>query len=332
MALPPDTASILRRHLHDPSSSFSIGSFGAIAEFHRDPQEALSHDDPERLTIATDRGGLRIELTSDAIPLAYETLSGRRGRWQQGVVFCLREELALSEQRTVLSELGPDRDAIRPEDRDAVLFDMGLGACNVDFCIRTGDPALLRILRRESGRSLFAPGNSAMPAILAANPHRIALSSLGRAEVYQAIGREKTPEGPHTHVLPKFLKSGRTHSANIPVPRGYLPCLSLYPANPLADGNGRAKPFDPRHFDAFQTLLKCWGPEAYRTEKARAEEALKRGEDPTLYLPATTRLGRTALRVAVRQAAQVDLSNPAVADWSRVFDAPKGRKPGQAAE
>lgn len=332
MAQSQDTASILRRHLHDPSSSFSIGSFGAIAEFHRDPQEALSHDDPERLTIATDRGGLQIGLFADVMPLAYETLSGRRGRWQQGVVFCLREDRALSEQRTVLSELGPDRDAIRPEDRDAVVFDMGLGARNVDFCVRTGDPALLGILRREAGRSLFAPGNPAMPAILEANPHRIAFSRLGRAEVYQAIGREKTPEGPHTHVLPKFLKSGRTHSANIPVPRGYLPCLSLYPANPLADSNGRARHFDFSHFDAFQTLLKGWGPEVYLAEKARAEDALKSGEDPTLYPPATTRLGRTALRVAVRQAAQLNRSNPAVADWSRVFDAPKGRKPEQAAE
>lgn len=317
-----EITSVLSRHLHDPSSSFSIGSFGAIAEFHRDADEPLSLDDFEKLTIATERGGLKIELTEAVMPIAYEALSGRRERWQQGVVFCLPEKAALSERRGVLTELGPDNGAIRPEDREAVLFDMGLSARNVDFCIRTADPALLEVLRGAEGRSLFETDNPAMPAILQANPHRIAFSKLGRAEVYQGIGREKTPEGPHTHVLPKFLKTGRTHSANVPVPPGYLPCLSLYPANPLSDGNGRARPFDLESFQAFQGLLKGWGLEAYKEEKVRAAAAIRDREDPAFYLPPQTRLTRAAVRIAVRQAAQLQEANPAVAAWSRAFDTP----------
>jgi len=311
---------ILREHLYDPSSSFSMGSFGAIAEFHRDADEPLVLDDPERTTIASARGALRIDLADNVVPLAYETLSGRPERWQHGVVFCLPESQAASHRRSTLTELGPDCVAIRAEDRDAILFDMGLSARNVDFCIRTKDPALLRLLRHDAGRSLFEPGNQAMGAIVEASPHRIAASKLGRVEVYQAIGTVKTPEGPHTHVLPKFLKSGRTHSANIPVARGYLPCLSLYPANPLFDGLGRDKLFDPVAFAKFQSLLDRWGMPEYCAEKVRVADALHEGRDPHAYEYSRTRLGRTGLRVALRQMGQLNGDSVILFRWCSHFD------------
>lgn len=323
MTSAPDIRQELRRHLRDATSSFSIGSFGAIAEFHRGAEEALSLDEPETLTIATGRGALRIGLVEGVTPLAYETLSRRSDCWQQGVVFCLPKAAAESRQRTVLTELGPDEGAVRAEDHAAILFDVGLGARNVDFCVRTADAALLGALRKACGRSVFEPGNSVMGAIIAANPHRIALSRLGRAEVYQAIGREKTPEGPHTHVLPKFLKSGRTHSANIPVPRGWLPCLSLHPASPVFDALGRRIAFDPARYARFQTLLEGWALPAYREEKARLLEAVGKGCEPEDYAPSKTRLGRTALRVALRQLAQSEGESATLGAWRQAFDRPR---------
>lgn len=320
MACDPEIQRILCEHLHNPSSSFSIGSFGAIAEFHRGAGEPLALDDPERMTVATDRGALRIDLTDSAMPLAYESLSGRPGRWRHGMVFCLPETLAASHGRSTLTELGADQGAIRAVDRDAVLFDMGLKARNIDFCIRTQDPELLSLLRRNAGKSVLASGNPVMNAIVEAAPHRIARSQLGRAEVYQAIDKVKTPQGPHTHVLPKFLISGRTHSANIPLPTGYLPCLSLYPANPLYDGAGCRKAFDPASFAAFEALLDRWGVPEYCAEKARAVDAFRRDLDPDIYECPRTRLGRTALRVALRQMRQVDESNPALQRWRNRFD------------
>ncbi len=330
MADDGDMYRILLEHLHDPSSSFSIGSFGAIAEFHRDPDEPLTSHDPERLTIVTARGALRINQVEGVVPLAYETLSGRAERWQQGVVFCLPEPRAESRRRSTLTELGLDRSAIRAEDRDAVLFDMGLCARNVDFCIRTSDPALLVLLRQHAGRSLLSPPNRALGAIVEASPHRIAISSLGRAEVYQAIGKDRTPEGPHTHVLPKLLKSGRTHSANIPVPQDTLPCLSLHPANPLFDGLGRDRPFDRRAFARFQSLLERWGLPEHCAEKARVLNAMDQGEMPAFYDCPETRLGRTALRIALRQAFQGDDVSPVVTAWRRTFEPPQHRDPMRA--
>lgn len=326
MAETPDIQRVLCEHLHTPSSSFSIGSFGAIAEFHRRADEPLVLDDPETLTVATERGGLRVALIEGVSPLAYETLSGRRDRWQHGVVFCLPKALAASCQRDVLTELGPDEDAIRPEDRGAILFDMGLAARNIDFCVRTSDSSLLDVLRQGAGRPLFAHGNPAMGAIVEASPHRIAISKLGRAEVYQAIGRVKTPEGPHTHVLPKFLKSGRTHSANIPVPRGQLPCLSLHPAHPLYDGLGQDTPFEPGYLASFEALLDHWGAPEYRAEKARVVGAVRRGEDSQVYELPRSRLGRTGLRVALRQLKQLDGDTSALRQWRDRCDAPQARR------
>jgi hypothetical protein len=82
------------------------------------------------------------------------------------------------------------------------------------------------------GRSVFEPGNPAMGVILAANPHRVFISRIGRIEVYQPIppATGKSPDGPHTHVLPKLLRSKRSHPATEPIPDGWVPCAHFYPA------------------------------------------------------------------------------------------------------
>ena len=323
---------VLRQHMNDPSTSFSVGSFGAIAEFHRAVDEPFVLDDPTRLTVATTRGALRIQMNDSVAPLAYETLSRRAGHWQHGIVFCLPKGLAQSCARRVLTELGPDRQAVLEKDRDAILFDMGLGARNVDFCIRCTDGDLISVLRANEGLSLFNPKNDAMQAILERSPSRISVSKLGRIEVYQAIPKEKTPEGPHTHVLPKFLKSGRTHSANIPVPGSLLPCLSLHPANPLSDSQGHARPFDEEGFTAFEALFDLWGREDFRVQKAQAIEAVHAGIEPGDYPEPRTRLGRTALRVALRQLRQLEGESAALTRWLSRFDASHMRTQARAGQ
>jgi hypothetical protein len=159
-----------------------------------------------------------------------------------------------------------------------------------------------------------------MEAIVEASPHRVAISALARVEVYQGISKTQTPEGPHTHVLPKLIASGRTHSANVPVPEGYLPCLALYPANPLFDGLGRDKPFDRVSFAAFQELLKLWGRPEYCAQKARAMAAVREGRDPAAHEQPQTRLGRAALRIALRQLRRIEGDDPFLMEWCKRFD------------
>jgi hypothetical protein len=57
------------------------------------------------------------------------------------------------------------------------------------------------------------------------------VSAVARLEVHQPIPPPggRSPEGPHTHLLPKFLKQGLTRSPKSPLPDGLFCGLSLYP-------------------------------------------------------------------------------------------------------
>ncbi|WP_157017124.1 DUF6925 family protein [Mesorhizobium xinjiangense] len=305
-----DFATLLRQHLADWQSGWSMGSFGAIAEFHQDEGERPEIDAPDELTRATARGAIRInrEQAGGIVPVAYETLSPRPHRWSQAVALCLPEAAARRSARAALTELGPDRDAIRPQDRDAVLFDMGLALPQCDFCIRTGDTDLIAVLRKAEGRSIFAPDNHTMGAILKVHPHRIALTSIGRVEVYQKIGGPDTggvsPPGPHSHVLPKLLRTGRTHSANTPIPEGLLPLGALHPGNPVIGPMGEDQAFDPALHKAFQALHSAYGPPGMAAVKDSVLGAVEAGEEPAAFAPPPGRAERAAVRLALRQQAR----------------------------
>lgn len=320
--------SILKTELDRWDSGWSIGSFGAIGEFHQDDGEPLIVNDIEALTRATPRGAIRIEPHREMQAVAYELLSPRPHRWSQGLALCLPETAAPRAQRAVLTELGPDTDAIRPGEQADILFDVGLAQPQIDFCIRTRNPDLLAVLRTCCGQPTFA--TQAGGAILALHPHRVVLSHLGRAEVYQKIGGPETggvsPPGPHTHVLPKLLAARRTHSANTPIPAGLVPCAFLYPANPVITPLGDDKPFDTAQFTTFQTYLDLYGPRAYVETKKRVWSAIDATRAPTSMAEPATRLERSAVRNALRQAArQYDLAADTaraqcIAAWRARFD------------
>ncbi len=71
-----ELADMLSTHLKDPEAGWSMGTFGAIAEFHQVPGEALVVDAPDLFCRATERGGVWIDPAriSDIVPVAYEAL------------------------------------------------------------------------------------------------------------------------------------------------------------------------------------------------------------------------------------------------------------------
>ncbi len=314
---------VLKDGLNDPNAGWNMGSFGAIAEFHHvtgDPTPI----EASALQQVTSRGGIRIDTLEGVRPVAYETLSPKSHRWTQAVSLCLPENAASMNRRDVLTELGPDTDAIRKEDREAVIFDMGLAQPQVDFCIRTADPVLLETLRANAGRSLFEQDNPAMRAILKAHPHRVALTRIGRVEVYQMIGGPDTggtsPEGPHTHVLPKLLRANRTHSANTPIPDGWVPCCGFHPNSPVMGRLGEDQDFDETAFATFQALLSDWGPEDYVDQKQRVWTALREARDPETWVEPDTRVARAGLRNAIRQWRRQHGDSPLLNAWAVAFD------------
>jgi hypothetical protein len=306
----------LANQMIDAETQWSLGTFGAIAEFMRDPDEPFTFQRGKAsLTELTARGGIRIKPPADMRLVAFETTT--RASWAHRVALCLHEDHCAMSQRTVLTELGPDDGALREHDRDSILFDLGIGALQADLCIRVSDPAVAAQLRMHCGRAVLDPGNPAMGVILAASPHRVFVTRLGRIEVYHAIPNAdgKSPEGPHTHVLPNLLNHRRTHAATEQIPDGWVPCAHLYPPHPLRDALGRERPFDPARHDAFQNMLRTFGDPKHVELKQRVVAAIAAGEDPSVVPVTDHRFVRTNVRVALRQLKAAHEELPALTAW-----------------
>jgi len=319
MTLAAGALALLRRGIADSDTQWSLGTFGAIAEFSRD------EDEPAQVSMAagmlsaiTERGGIALRLDPRMRPFASESLT--KADWNQRVALCLPEDACAMNRRGMLTELGPDAQALRDEDRYSILFDLGLGALQADFCVRIDDADTAAGLREYAGRPIFAPGNPAMGIILHANPHRVFISRLGRIEVYQPIppASGKSPDGPHTHLLPKLLASGRTHPATEPIPAGWIPCAHLYPPHPAKNGMGQPRPFEAAHRDFFEATMADFGDPATVALKQRVREAVRTGKPPAEF--SRDRYGRAATRIALRQMKAAGESPPALAAWLANLD------------
>jgi hypothetical protein len=285
---------LLVDHINDPHASWACGRFGAIAEFHRDANEAVEIATEPALVAATDRGAIRVESHAAMRPVAYETISKCIESWGQGVVLCLPRDVALMSGRSAVTELGPDAGAVRAGDRDAILFDLGLGGAHTEACVRSSDPETIDLLRAACGQPLLQ-SHALLHRLPALSPHRVFCCRLGRVEVFQTIPPPDgtSPEGPHTHVLPRLLAQGRDHAATVPVPAGWAAGMTLFPAHPLLQASGAARTFDRARYEAFQLLMETYGdPELMAGKRAaqRNEPAEGRGESLGL------RIGQRQLR------------------------------------
>ncbi len=300
------TLEILAAQIADPGTQWSLGTFGAIAEFMRCADEAatLSRDETS-LSAVTGRGGIRIAPPAGTRPFAFETTT--REGWSSRMALCLAAEECGMSRRSVLTEVGPDAHALREQDSGAILFDLGLDTLQTNACVRVADPDVVAELRAHAGRAVLEPGNPAMGVILAANPHRVFVSRVGRIEVFQPIpsAHGQSPDGPHTHVLPDLLRHKRTHAATEPIPAGWVPCAHLY--------------FRPHH-DGFQRMLRLFGDIESIALKERVMSAIVAGEDPSAMSVMNGRFARTNIRVALRQLKAAGEDLPALAAWIAAYE------------
>jgi hypothetical protein len=315
----PET--LIGKALADARHAWSVGTFGAIGEFMRDEGEDahLASEDGAPV-IHTRRAGLRVTPCDDVRVIAYDTLSSDGETWGQSVAFCIPAPADM--EQGVVRALGVDTDAIRWEDRDAQLFDMGVGLGHVRFCSRTRDPDLIAALTALEGQSLFSPAGAAvMSLVLKAQPHRVLLSPLARVEVYAPIPQPggQSPDGPHTHLLPKLLAAKRTHAANAPIPEGFQPVLMLHPRSPWRNAAGMRTEFDPTLDEIFEALLTDFGLAEDRAVRTRIEAAITAGAEPKPDLWPDTRRGRHQARITLRRLAQRQ-GREAVSAWRAAFD------------
>jgi hypothetical protein len=310
-------AGFIASQMSNAESQWSLGTFGAIAEYSRDPLEPVVLGPHAAVT---ERGGISLTIRDDLRLLAFETVT--RESWSTRVALCLPRDASAMNRRSLLTELGPDHDALRPQDRSATLFDVGIDAWQTDVCIRVHDPAVVARLRAHCGTTTFAPESVAARIILETSPHRVFISRVGRAEVYQPIPpvHGRSPEGPHTHVLVDLLRHRRTHAATEPIPPDLVPCAHIYPAHPSKDAMGHRRPFDAGRQAEADAILRVYGEQRFVELKQRVRAAVAEGRDPN-SVPVAGRFVRTTIRVALRQLRDSGESLPALPMWLAMHDA-----------
>ena len=320
---------MLEEHFASSSSSWSIGVPGALAEFRRAESDGCELEGSR--CVVTGLGALRLECRTGLQAHAYESLSARPDGWQHGVALSLPASASRMSGRHTISEIGADREAIRAEDRDAVLFDLALGSPYCDFYVRVSDRDHIARLRHAVGTSLLDACCELFDDLVHMSPQRVFVSKLARIEIFQAIGKpgEATPHGPHTHLLPKLFRRDRSHLPGIPLPTYRIPCLTLYPANPVFDCGGLPKPFDRIEHDAFQRLLVAHGDPGDVAVKHAVSEALRARLPASSFTLPPKRRARIACRVALRQLLAGGAS-PLLSEWLAAFEPRAGDETAEA--
>jgi len=315
-----DAGALIDRMLADPRHGWSMGTFGAIGEFIRhEDEEALVTRNAGRITVVTPRAGISVTAVEGLRVIAFDTLSSDGETWGQSVLFCL--PLPGHAEHEGVRWLGKDTEALREEDREGDLFDLGVGRGHVRFCVRTRDARLIEALRELEGKKLFGPeGAKVGTETLRAQPHRVVTSPVGRVEVYAPIPMPggSSPEGPHTHLLPKMVATGKTHASNSPVPSGFQPVLAFHPRSPWRDERGRRVPFDADLDSLFQDILARFALPDDLEVRRKVERAVNEGTDPAAFEWPSTRRGRIAARITLRRLARAEPLR--AAPWRQKYD------------
>ena len=177
----------------------------------------------DAVSAVTERGGIVVEARSRH-PGRLHPRASTRPTGIKRIALCLPEQDCAMNRRGVLTEIGTDAQALRKRrSRRASCSISASARCRRTFaCASTieegrGEPAPTcrpAGFRGRQSRDGHHPAGQSAP--------RLCSWKLGRIEVYQPIPPPsgKSPDGPHTHVLPKLLKSGRTHPATEPFLRG----------------------------------------------------------------------------------------------------------------
>lgn len=207
LTLDPDRiADLIHGGLGDAVGAWSMGVQGALAEFAVVGDEAVEvrRSGPGGRTIeaVTAGGGVRLTVTDDTV--AYSPGPDR------GITLAVPRSGLPAPSLKVAAEPA-DPGALRPEHEGSVLVDLAVGHSAAAFCVRTADPDLVAALRAVEGCGWREALDRVGHLLVAASPHRVVIGPLGRIEVYNPIPQERhvSPDGCHTHLLPRLLETGR---------------------------------------------------------------------------------------------------------------------------
>ncbi len=223
-------AEFVTASLAQKSGTWALGCYGATAEFICD------HDEPcdvsaigETITAVSDRGALQLTIGEQVRALRLRANHMRHD--SRAIFLVVIKARATLPVATTLTPLGRDAFAIQPECRNDPWFDLGVGRADLRFCVRAAATELRDKLNQASGLPLSDVLQAAGATIVKHSPARVVESPLGRAEIYTPIPPPggQSPDGPHTHLLPSHLASGRATPPGVDLPPVYALGAAFYP-------------------------------------------------------------------------------------------------------
>lgn len=205
-----------------------MGVVGAVAEFIAPPNAKIHVTvQGEDLVAHTQNGAARVTLNDDVRALTFDPPGLQTA---PRIVLAVKRERGRLPVADSVADLGEDNGALL-RDRGSRLFDLGLGRKEARFCVRAADGPAREALESATG----LPFAQSLPRIgatlLSESPTRVIETALGRVEVQGQIPAPdaRSPDGPHTHLLPDHLATGRALPVGMDLPRAYLPGAIFYP-------------------------------------------------------------------------------------------------------
>lgn len=233
-------AQFVAETLDQRSGTWALGCYGATAEFVRHANEPCRVSvTGETITAISEHGALQLTIGERVRALRLRT--DHTSSSYRAIFLVESKPRVTLPLATTLTPLGRDEGAIQPECRNDAWFDLGLGRQGLRFCVRVSTTDLLDTLNGASGLPLTEVLQTAGALVAKHSPARVVQSPLGRAEIYAPIPPPGglRPDGPHTHLRPGQLASGRATSPGIDLPPVYTLGATFYP------GAGACGDLDP---------------------------------------------------------------------------------------
>ncbi|MEM6888117.1 MAG: DUF1289 domain-containing protein [Pseudomonadota bacterium] len=205
-----------------------MGVVGAVAEFTAASDQSVhATANGEELIALTRNGALQMTINDDVRAVTFDPPNMMT---EPRVVLAIKRERGRIPVASGIANLGSDQRALLKEPNTR-LYDLGLGRKEARFCVRLAEGAADDALHRATGLPFLQAVPMVGAPLVLESPTRVVESALGRIEVQGRIPSQdaRSPDGPHTHLLPDHLATGRALPAGMDLPRAYLPGAIFYP-------------------------------------------------------------------------------------------------------
>lgn len=222
-----ETRAFVLRSLKAGHGTWVMGVVGAVAEFTASPGAGVDVTEVGDDIIArTVNGAVRMQIDEDVRAVTFDP-PGLHA--PPRIVLAVKRERGRLPVADGVSDLGEDDPLL--SDTGTRLFDLGLGRKEARFCVRAASGPAMDALDTAIGQPFLRNLPVLGPTLIAESPTRVVETALGRIEVQSVI---PTPDaeagpGPHTHLLPDQLQSGRQLPVGMDLPRSYFPGAIYYP-------------------------------------------------------------------------------------------------------